>query len=58
MRATDDIIKRLEFVENVSVSSADTQLYKLGYVNALKWVLTVHQVRPITEDEDPILGGK
>lgn len=58
MRKTEDIIKRLDYVELLPVSIDDTELYKQGYINALKWVLTVHQVRPITENEDSMLGGK
>lgn len=55
MRKVEDIIKRLELVEQHYVYDDYASAYRDGYVSALKWVLTVHQSRPIYEDGDPIL---
>lgn len=56
MRKVEDIIKQLELLEQLYVYDDYKAAYRDGYVRALKWVLTVHQSRPIYEDGDPILG--
>lgn len=56
MRKVEEIIKQLEIVEQHYVYDNYASAYRDGYVAALKYVLTVHQSRPIYQNNDPILG--
>ena len=56
MRQVEDIIKQLEIVEQLYCYDEYKTAYRDGYVKELKWVLTVHQVKPVYENNDPVLG--
>ena len=58
MRDVKQIIRELEYFEYeqerakaIGQRSANND-YNQGWIAALKWVLTVHQVRPITEGDN------